>query len=260
VRAYDATTTDKETVEKGQLSGTRTVEQLLVPERTGDLEIPSLSMDIFDPAQRAYRTVRTEPVRILVHAAEPGTTASVALPAQNLLAAGGLRPIRLRLRDASVAAPPWAQVWFWPALAAGPFAVAMLVASGRARRLLWKDPRELRMRRARTAAQARLRGAEAMLGKSRAAEFYAEVARGLTGYLADKQGIVASGLTREELSAALLSRGHPAATVRSLLAALDRCDEQRFAPGILDERSQRSVLLDADRILTELEKTGKDGA
>ncbi|MFL5248370.1 MAG: BatD family protein, partial [Myxococcales bacterium] len=170
LRAYDATTSDKETVEQGQLSGTRTVEQLLVPERTGDLTIPSLSMDIFDPAQKAYRTVRTEPVRLLVHAAEPGTAASVALPAQNLLAAGGLRPIRLRLRETSIGAPPWSQGWFWPALAAGPFAIAILAASGRARRLFWKDPRELRMRRARTAAQARLKGAEAMRATP---EFYA---------------------------------------------------------------------------------------
>jgi len=256
LRAYDATTSDKETVEQGQLTGTRTVEQLLVPERTGDLTIPSLSMDIFDPAQKAYRTVRTEPVRLLVHAAEPGTAASVLLPAQNLLAAGGLRPIRLRLREASIGAPPWSLGWFWPALAAGPFAIAVLAASGRARRLFWKDPRELRMRRARTAAQARLKGAEAMRGGP---EFHAEVARGLTGYLADKQGIVAAGMTREELAAALNERGHAASTVRALLAALDRCDERRFAPGADDERSQRALLADAERILSELDRPGKDG-
>ena len=261
LRAYDATTTDKKSVEKGQLVGTRTIEQLLVPERTGDLEIPSLSMDIFDPAQRAYRTIRTEPVRLLVHAAEPGTAATVALPAQNLLAAGGLRPIRLRLREAATSAPPWTEAWFWPALAAGPFAVAILIASGRARRLFWKDPRELRMRRARTAAQARLRGAEAMLADRRSgAEFYAEVARGLTGYLADKQGIVAAGLTREELSSALLARGHANATVRSLVGILDQCDERRFAPGAADERAQRSLLADGERILAELDRPGKDAA
>jgi hypothetical protein len=260
-RAYDATTTDKETIAQGQLTGTRTVEQLLVPERTGDLTIPSLSMDIFDPAQKAYRTVRTEPVRLLVHAAEPGTSASVALPAQNLLAAGGLRPIRLRLRNASIGAPPWSRGWFWPALAAGPFAVALLVASGRARRLFWKDPRELRMRRARSAAQARLRGAEAMLATKRGgADFYAEVARGLTGYLADKQGIVAAGMTREELASTLTARSHPPATVRSLLAALDRCDERRFAPGADDEKAQRALLADAERILDELDRPGKDAA
>jgi len=172
-----------------------------------------------------------------------------------------LRPIQLRLRASSIGAPPWTQAWFWPALAAGPFAVAVLVASGRARRLFSKDPRELRMRRARTAAQARLRGAEAMLASKRSGpEFYAEVARGLTGYLADKQGIVAGGLTREELTAALLARGHPPSTVRALVSVLEQCDERRFAPGAADERAQRTLLGDAERILGELDRPGKDAA
>ena len=91
-------------------------------------------------------------------------------------------------------------------------------------------------------------------------EFYAEVARGLTGYLADKQGIVAAGLTREELASALLARGHPSATVRALLGVLDHCDERRFAPGAPDERAQRTLLADADRILGELDRPGKDAA
>jgi hypothetical protein len=259
LRAYDATTTDKESVEQGQLTGTRTVEQLLVPERTGDLEIPSLSMDIFDPAEKAYRTIRTESMRLLVHAAEPGTAASVAMPARNLLAAGGLRPIRLRLREASIAAPPWSRTWFWPALAVGPFALALLVASGRARRMFLKDPQVLRMRRARTAAQARLRGAEALVAaKDRAPEFYGEVARALTGYLADKQGIVAAGLTRDELSRALLSQGVGTATVRSLVAALDECDEKRFAPGGDDPQAQRTLLATANSILADMDRARKD--
>src|SRR5205823_14703313 len=45
LRSYDATTSDKESLEQGQVTGTRTMEQLLVPERTGAMEIPSLSMD-----------------------------------------------------------------------------------------------------------------------------------------------------------------------------------------------------------------------
>src|SRR5207253_699451 len=60
LRAYDATTTDKEAIEKGQVTGTRTVEQLLVPERTGVVEVPSLAMDIFDPVQKQYRTLHTD--------------------------------------------------------------------------------------------------------------------------------------------------------------------------------------------------------
>jgi hypothetical protein len=127
--------------------------------------------------------------------------------------------------------------------------------------MFWKDPRELRMRQARTAAQARLRGAEAMIAGQRSRpDFYAEVARGLTGYLADKQGIVAAGLTREELASVLVARGHPALTVRGLIGVLDQCDARRFAPGAADEGAQRTLLADADRVLDELDRPGKGAA
>ncbi|HYZ89065.1 MAG TPA: BatD family protein, partial [Myxococcales bacterium] len=101
LRSYDATSTDKEAVEQGQIAGTRTMEQLLVPERTGEIEIPSLSMDVFDPSQKAYRTLRTDPIKLDVHAAPAGADAKAQSLSQNLLAAGGIRPIRLRMTPAS---------------------------------------------------------------------------------------------------------------------------------------------------------------
>jgi BatD DUF11 like domain len=259
LRTYDATSNDKESIEQGQVTGTRTVEQLLVPERTGAIEIPSLSMDVFDPAQKTYRAVRTDPIRLDVHAAPANASSGSQVPAQNLLAAGGLRPIRLRMTRTSVEPPPWTQGWFWPLLAAGPMAVALVTGAGRLRRALARDPAEERVKHARSAARARLRGAEALLeaqrrGDASASDFHAEVARALTGYLADKQGIAAAGVTREELGRALLARGHPPGTVRAVLGVLDECDRARFAPGGADLTSQEARLERAGRLLGELDK------
>jgi hypothetical protein len=230
-----------------------------VPERTGALEIPSLSMDVFDPAQKAYRAVRTDPIRLEVHAAPANASVGSQVPAQNLLAAGGLRPIRLRMTRASVEPPPWMRGWFWPLLAVGPVAVALVAGAGRLRRLLARDPAEERVKKARGAARARLRGAEALLeaqrrGNGSASDFHAEVARALTGYLADKQGIAVAGLTREEVGRELLDRGHPPGTVRAVLGVLDECDRARFAPGGADLASQEARLERAGRLLGELEK------
>src|SRR5262249_45481129 len=104
LRAYDATTTDKEATGKGQVTGTGTVEQLLVPERTGTVEVPALAMDIFDPVQKLYRTLRTDAVTLHVTPAVAGSVAA-ASGAQNLLAAGGVRPIRLHLSGIARGAP-----------------------------------------------------------------------------------------------------------------------------------------------------------
>ena len=252
LRAYDATTTDKETIDKGQVNGARTVEQLLVPERTGTVEIPALAMDIFDPAARQYRTLHTDAVTLRVAPAAAGPAASEPV-AQNLLAAGGVRPIRLKLGSAQRGPPPWSRPWFWPLLALPPFGLALLLGASGLRRMFRIDPEEKRLRLARRAATKRLRGAQALLAKGDAAAFYAEIARAITGYLADKQKVVAAGLQREELAAALEARGHSEETVRKLLRILDDCDRARFAPGSGDLPLREAMLGRADQIIGELE-------
>jgi hypothetical protein len=255
LRAYDATTTDKETIDKGQVHGTRTVEQLLVPERTGSVEIPSLAMDIFDPVQKQYRTLHTDSVRVQVTPAQAGSADSEP-SAQNLLAAGGVRPIRLRMGSSLRGPPPWTRPWFWPLLALPPFGLALLLATERARRLLRIDPQQRRVKLARSAAAKRLRGAQALLAKGEASAFYAEVARAITGYLADKQGVVASGLTREELARALMERGHAEEVVRRLLRVLDDCDRARFSPASGEAPAREAMLTRADQIINDLDRRG----
>ena len=254
LRAYDATTTDKETIEKGAVTGTRTVEQLLVPERTGAVDIPALTMDVFDPALKQYRTLRTEPVSLSVSPAQGGRAASEPT-AQNLLAAGGVRPIRLRLGSALRGPPPWTRPWFWPLLALPPFGLALLLGLGRARRMLQIDPRQRRVKLARSAAAKRLQGARALLGKGEAGAFYAEVARAITGYLGDKQGVVAAGLTREELARALGERGHAEELVSRVLRVLDDCDRARFAPRSGEVTAREAMLTRADQAIGDLDRS-----
>jgi hypothetical protein len=268
VRAYDVTTVDKPATEQGRVGGTRTLEQLLVPERTGDIELPALLLETFDPAAKQYRTLRTRPLRISVSAPSgqgPGTLAldrGSATSSQNLLVAGGLRPIRLRLTRVEAGSPPWSSSWFWPALLLAPLSLGLLAGGRRALRLAARDPDKLRARGARSAARRRLRSAQALLARvgGGGPEFHAEVARALTGYLADRQGIAAAGLTREELVAALLARGHLKGVVEGLCAVLDECDRARFAPGSRDPKAQQALLEKADALLAALDRGRKEAA
>src|SRR5207237_314437 len=125
MRAYDATTADKQSVERGVITGTRTVEQLLVPERTGAVEIPPLAMDVFDPIQKQYRTVRTEAIPLRISAAQVGQPVAEPI-SQNLLGGGGLRPAvsptsgASRRRDSPVRSSP--RRWSGEATPRKPFA------------------------------------------------------------------------------------------------------------------------------------------
>jgi hypothetical protein len=268
LRAFDATSTDKSTVEQAQVGGTRTVEQLLVPERSGEFQIPPLAMETFDPVARSYKTIRTQPLTITVRVGSPGPDGVASggrasqTAAQNVLAASGLRPIRLKIARLTLGAPPWTRPWFWPLFGVGPAgAVAALVAL-RVRRALAHDAQGQRVRGAAQAARKRLRGAEAILsaakaGKADSPAFHAEVARALTQYLVDKQSVAAPGMTREQLAAALAARGHSQATITALSEVLDRCDQARFSPGPSEVAAQQALLSRAEAILEQLERKGR---
>jgi hypothetical protein len=219
------------------------------------VDVPALSMDVFDPLLKQYRTLHTEAMSVNVSAAQAGPAATEPA-AQNLLAAGGVRPIRLRLGSAMRGPPPWTRPWFWPLLALPPFGLALLLGVDRARRMLHIDPQQKRIRLARSAAAKRLRGAQGLLAKGEAAAFYAEVARAITFYLADKQGVVAAGLTREELSRALLTRGQREELVNRVLRVLDDCDRARFAPRSGEATAREAMLTRADQIINDLDRGG----
>ena len=215
-------------------------------------------MDVFDPATHEYKSLRTQLIRLMVTpgSANAGATQQTA---QNLLQAGGLRPIRLKLERASPSAPPWTKPWFWPLLLAYPLMLLFMLGGQRAHQMLSSDPSERRVRQAASAAKARLRGAEQLLAKQKSGagggiEFYAEVSRALSGYLADKQRISTAGLTREELSRALAERGHTKVTIDKLIALLDACDQARFSPGAESSAAQEAVLQRADAVLSALDE------
>ena len=54
-REFAPTITDKVEPDGEGLHGTKTAEILLMPERGGRLEIPSIDMTIFDPDEKRYR-------------------------------------------------------------------------------------------------------------------------------------------------------------------------------------------------------------
>lgn len=265
VRAYDATVSDKPSLEDGRAGGTRTVEQLLVPERMGDLELPSLALPVFDPTAREYKTLRTPALHVAVGAAGPSGEASLeggaAASGQNLLASGGFRPIRLRLARVDISTPPWTSAWFWSVLLGAPLALGLVASGRRALSLLARDPEQRRVRGARGLARKRLREAESLLGREgpAGAGFHAAVAHALSGYLSDGQGLSPAGLTRDELAAALSTRGHRKAVVDALFGLLDECDRARFAPGARERKSQQALLQRADALLVALDR-GRKGA
>ncbi len=261
LKAYDPTSNEKVSVQRGRVGGKRTLEYLLMPEQTGDFEIPALQFVYFDPVKREYRTSETQRIPLSVEAGSGapvasgiGAAAGAGDRAVNVIGADGIRPLRYKGRIARASQPLWSEPFFLP-VAASPFALwAVLGLCGLVRSTVSSGGGTTRAPgKAASRARKRLKKAEQLLEARQPDAFYAEVARVLNDYLSDKLHEPVAGLTRADLDAKLKAAGLPAELWQRLASLLDTCDAGRFAPGATETGTMQRLHEDALQLMDAVE-------
>ena len=239
----------------GSIQGTRTYEYVLIPRAPGNMTIPPVEVSYFDAGARAYGTARSRPVEITV------TGDAVALSTETGAVPSAVESIREEIRFIHVGTPDFRRTGvplhstagFWIVLLLPVAAVAGAAAVRRHRDRIEGDVAYARVRRARRMARKRLARAKGLAaGDPR--DFYAEVAGALQGFLADKLNVAEAGLVRDEAGRSARRRGVSDETLERLLACLDDCDLQRFAPAGAGREPPEQVLERAATIMGDLAK------
>jgi hypothetical protein len=266
-RVYEPKVNDQ--VELGEVvGGVKTIEVLLVPQKSGELVIPPIGIPTFDPQQKAYVTPRTETIRLTVIGEAPkaavpqataGPTENVLLPDIALIRnrhAVGTRVDRVVVRPALLAG----------VLAAPPLLLLGLVLGERLRDRLRRETARSRLRKARSGARRRLRTAEA-LARSGADHvgpaFFGELAKALYDHLEVVLGAPATGMTLAELGPFLRKRGFPEETAAAIVDELENCDFARFAPAAAAESELKAAVKRVRGLLAAIEAapvTAKEAA
>jgi hypothetical protein len=253
---------DVKLADAGGITGSKTVEFLLLPERAGTTMIPAFELSFFDPAAGAYRTEHSLPVRIEVSgdgaaANKPGPAAALGAPVagvENLLPTE-LRPPRARAtlrRDLGTTF--YRSQGFLVSLALPPGLLLFTVAAGRLRERMTADTARGRRRKTRRLVRQRLRAAEAHLEAGRPSPFYIEIDRVLREVLTARLGREVAGLSREELAGSIVKSGMPAEVGARIIAELEECDRGRFAPGSTAASDLRASLERAAELILLVEK------
>jgi hypothetical protein len=237
-RVFPPTTAHAKETGLAGIRGMKSAEILLMPERGGRLEIPSIVLPVFNPEKNQYDRLSTESIRIAVEgdpAAEgPRTIATLdpQLPRRDeRVARASLRPLRFVSRLERDHAPPWRRPTFLFALAFPPIAFVLAIlgelAVARARR----DTPSSRKKAASRAARTRLERARAAADRGAAAEAYAELVEAVSELGSTKCGVPLRGLTVDEVGKALSDKGAPGDLVEMVTKELLAADFARFAPG-----------------------------
>jgi hypothetical protein len=239
------------------VSGVRSWEYLVLPQKTGPIVLPPAELVSFDPVGERYRREKTEPLTVQVTGGEatagPGPGVSEEQGSAEGEALADLRSIHRRSRLASGRSPLHRAWWFILVFAATPvsYVTVAVLAGVRRRRVASRDA--IRARKAAGVARRALRAI-----KSDEGEGLAEVSRSLTRFLADRFGEPASGLTRDELRRFLLDRGVGEDVVDRFARMLEECEQRRYSPS--GAAGALALAREAIRVIAELDDREKGAA
>jgi hypothetical protein len=241
------------------VTGTRTYEWLIVPEREGSYTIPPFEVAVFDPRAATYQVVRTAPLTLVAAGNpidEPEPTTATPQPAPSsadepALTFGPIRPRAALSRSRSELVD---QAWLPWAMGAPPlllaFALGFLFVRRNAGRVDPKNAPKL----ARRSAHKRLREAERLLSAGDATKFYSAVAQAIKEIVEAKLGRAVGSLTHAELRAVLEGRGLSAEPAQRVVDELEGCDFARFSAAGVANTEMQACLGRAQTILSELDR------
>ncbi len=256
-RDYDSDLQSRVSVDENRIRVRKDFTWVLVPQREGALEIPALEYPWFDPAEGRYRMAESSALPLQVAPSSASETEPVVFTEMSqgvetlarsihhiktdpLLAGDGKRFPRSAAFWTALALP-------WPVLAGAWFL-------RRRREAIAADATAHRARGAGKAARRHLKEASAALGAGDFESFCEALARGLRGYLADRLGASAAGLSGEDIEARLSAGGVDEILRDRVRGLLSECDFARFAPGAKDDARMRELLERAEGVIGDLDR------
>ncbi|MEE8576936.1 MAG: BatD family protein, partial [candidate division Zixibacteria bacterium] len=257
-RIYQASASENISKQNDRIGGTKIYEEVFIPKRPGQLEIPALTFNFFNPDRDRYETISTQPIMLNVTKPE-GYVASPQVPfaGPDMTISSQAHDIRY-IKDNPgdfyligrliIFSPAYVVVNGLPVLV-----LAVMVALRRRREKLAGDIGYARARTASRMARKRLARARSQARADMAGEFFTEIYSALISYVADKVNTSPHGLTTDRLKQLLAENAVEDSVVAKVVQLMQSCDFARYAPSAISQESIDKALVEAEEIMVFLE-------
>lgn len=223
-----------ETTDPLGIKGTKTFEQVVIPENTDIKELPAFSFSYFDSDKRAFRTLSQPAIPLIVR---PGGTASVPVvaaaghPAENSPPAQDIVSIKQRPGKLEPPAVPLIQRPVFIALQGLP-ALAFIGA------MIWRkrtdtlanNPRLQRQRRVAQLVREEINLLRKLAAEKNSEQFFATLFHILQEQIGDRLDLPAASITEAVIEEQLQPRGIDEATLAELRSLFQSNNLARYAP------------------------------
>ena len=244
--SYDAKTTDNTKINSQGLNGQLVFDYTFVPRNVGDYTIPATEFVFFDTETGAYKTIKTEPIKL--HVAK-GSNSGSDIDKKLALLNSDIRNLH-NIDNATY--------WSWGSI---PYIILVLIvivlsigainASN-----VWinshKDAIGMKKKSATKRSLKCLKKANDIMHNPSADNFYAAISQALTGYLADTFNLETSDITIDKLKDLLAEKGIEEQVVNNYAELLNTCQYAQFAPNA--NENKEDVYKKAAEVLTSIER------
>jgi len=231
------------------VKGSKTFTFPIIPQADGKYVIPAVKMAYFDPGDKNYHTIQTQPFEC---------TASGCSQNTPLVEATGLKVLGTDINyikpDVSVLANVSFDIphWAWLLYLLFPTMILSAFWYRGHQEKLDTDKGYARKHRSDGLVKKRLRQSERHLKANDIKNFYSSLSQAILGFIGDRYNLDTSALTMDQLKMSLASRNVPENSISDLLALIDGCDLARFSPSAISESDPVKFLGKAREALSQL--------
>lgn len=229
---YDPKSSDEINKKGNLISGKKTFEFVAVPRASRQFEIPPFVLSYFDPAAGKYVSKTSVSQVLSISQGTGGIAGGAGLSKEEVaLLSKDIRFIKSEVSDWNESGQSFVYNWW--------FIILWIIPAGvwiggyqylKKRESLLQDVEGMKYRKASPLAKRRLKAAEKLMQGNRLDTFYSEIAKTLSGLVADKLKIPEAAIMKEDLEARLREKRVDDALIKEYIDCLHTCDEARFSP------------------------------
>lgn len=255
LETFDPKSSEKISKKSNVVSGSKSLEYLIIPRRGGQFKIPPVEFSYFDLSKKQYVTQRSPEFIVNVE----GESTASSTPTITGINKEEVELLGEDIRYIKSGDVSWKKgneyflnSGIFAGLYAAPFLLfALLFAYKRREEKLSGNTVLLKNRRANKEATKRLKQAKQYLGEKNRKSFYDEITRAIWGYLGDKLNISQAALSREQVQKALEEKKIAPETIQRVFKTLDAAEMALFSPVAEGEMSK--AYDDAGEIISKLD-------
>ncbi|MGL4806376.1 MAG: BatD family protein [Bacteroidales bacterium] len=232
---YDPKVDNNLKISSAGVSGTKTIEYLVIPRSEGDFKIPGVAFSFFDPKTGTYKTLTTETYNVHVAKGKGGSSSAGQVSnftsKENIKLLGqDIRFIRPDFKLIKSTHYFFGSVWYWLCYILPTIILGVFFVIYRKRIAENANVALMKTKKANKVASKRLKQAEVYLKQNNNQAYYDELLKATWGYISDKLSIPLSNLTKDNVEAELTRYGVDNETIQEVMHILNTCEFARYAP------------------------------